>query len=542
MERRKFLKLTAPMIVLPSVLRPFHVFAENDIYDSGLRTADNDRVLVKIFLNGGNDGLNTVIPLDQYSALSSARSNVLINSGQVLSLNGYTNTGLHPSMTGMRNLFNDNKLQIIQSVGYPNPNFSHFRSTDIWTSASDSDQIVTTGWLGRFLENEYPGFPTGYPSTSMPDPLSIQIGSSLPLMYQASGGNLSMVVSSPSVFNNTSDNQISPAPATPAGDELTYLRLVATQTKSYASAIQTAYANVSTQYSGYPTAGTNYLADILKLIARLIKGGLKTKVYSVQLGGFDTHSSQVESGDTKTGIHAQLLTMLSEAITAFQADVEYLGIDNRVLGMTFSEFGRRILANDSLGTDHGAAGPLFLFGTGVKGGILGSNPTIPSTVTSDDNIPMQYDFRNVYATVLKDWFCLDQTEVDSIMLKNFTTLPILTTACSTTPDPDPDPDPTPNPDPVGIKTVDDVFGFNAYPNPFVNSFYVEISGVVGPLNISLFDALGRQIAVIANEKNLRPGKNQYWFNGGEGLAEGNYYLRAENGSVPKVIHMVKARG
>jgi uncharacterized protein (DUF1501 family) len=525
MKRRKFLQLVVPATVLPGILKPFHVLAENNmLFDSLLRSVDDDKVLVVIYMNGGNDGLNTVIPLDQYGNLTSARSNILINAGQVLKLDGVTETGLHPSMTGMQSMFNNKKLQIIQSVGYPSPNFSHFRSTDIWTSASDSSQVIDTGWMGRFLDNQYPGFPANYPNSSMPDPLSIQIGASLPLIFQSNSANLSMVVSSPSIFNNTSTNQLDPAPNTPAGDELAYLRLIASQTKSYAKAIQTAYGNVTTQYSGYPAQGVNYLADILKVVARLIKGGLKTKIYSVSIGGFDTHSAQSVSGATSTGTHANLLTMLSQAVSAFQADVEYLGIDKRVLGMTFSEFGRRIISNSSLGTDHGAAGPMFVFGTAVKGGILGTNPIIPSTVTSEDNIPMQYDFRSVYSTVLKDWFCLPQTDVDSVMLKNFTTLPIIKNPCGSTPD--------------NIKSIDELIQFKAYPNPFTDKLTIDVSGIEGKINLSLFDAMGRQIAIIANEKNANAGDYRYVFNG-EQLCSGNYYLRLENGPIQKTIHVVK---
>ena len=516
-----------PVTVLPGILKPFHVMADNNgLLNSLLQMGLDDRVLVVIFLNGGNDGLNTVIPIDQYANLSAARSNILINQQKVLGLNGYTNTGLHPAMQGFQKLFNEKKLQIIQSVGYPNPNFSHFRSTDIWTSASDSNEIISTGWIGRFLDSQFPGFPQGYPNQTMPDPLSIQIGASLPLMYQSNNANLSMVVSSPAIFNNTFNEQQNPAPTSPAGDELSYLRLIASQTKSYAKAIMGAYSKVTNQYGGYPVQGKNPLADILKVIARLIKGGLKTKVYSVSLGGFDTHSSQAETGTPEAGTHAALLGILSEAITAFQADMEFLSLDQRVLGMTFSEFGRRIRSNASMGTDHGAAGPLFLFGSSVKGGILGNNPMIPKTVSFDDNLPMQYDFRNVYATVLKDWFCLNQTDVDSIMMKNYASLPILNSTCSAQTD---------------IKKIEDLIDFNAYPNPFVDHVEARYRGIVGDISLSLFDALGRRVEVIEKRNNQLQQEYQFRINTGH-LANGNYYLRMENGPVQKSLLVSKVSG
>lgn len=516
-----------PATVLPGILKPFHVLADNNmLLNSMLQMGLDDRVLVVIFLNGGNDGLNTVIPLDQYGNLSAVRQNILINQSKALTLNGYNNVGLHPAMQGMRNLFNDNKLQIIQSVGYPNPNFSHFRSTDIWTSASDSDQVISTGWIGRFLDGQYPGFPSGYPNTAMPDPLSIQIGASLPLMYQSNSANLSMVVNSPAIFNNTFDEQQNPAPQTPAGDELTYLRLIASQTKSYAKAIIGAYSKVTSQYSGYPVQGKNPLADIMKVIARLIKGGLKTKVYSVSLGGFDTHSAQVDGSAPESGAHAALLGILSEAVTAFQADMEFLGLNQRVLGMTFSEFGRRIRSNASLGTDHGAAGPLFLFGSSVKGGILGNNPVIPKTVTSSDNLPMQYDFRNVYASVLKDWFCLDQNEVDAIMLKNYASLPILKNTCSSQ---------------VDIMKIEDLMGLQAYPNPFYDYLDINYRGVAGNISLSLFDALGRRVQVIENHSQQINADYNVRINTLH-LEDGNYYLRVENGPAQKALLVTKISG
>lgn len=155
----------------------------------------------------------------------------------------------------------------------------------------------------------------------------------------------------------------------------------------------------------------------------------------MSLGGFDTHSGQVDATDTSIGTHADLLGKLSAAIKAFMDDLTFLNIANRVTGMTFSEFGRRIISNASGGSDHGVAAPLFVFGHQVQGGILGSNPTIPSVVTSNDNIPMQYDFRSIYATMLKDWFCLDQTAIDDIMLQPFSTLPVVNSACCVPPTP-----------------------------------------------------------------------------------------------------------
>jgi uncharacterized protein (DUF1501 family) len=189
-------------------------------------SAKNGRVFVLIQLSGGNDGLNTIIPLDQYSTLSSARNNILIPDTKVLKLNGINGTGLHPSMTGLQNLYNNQKLNIVQAVGYPNPNFSHFRATDIWHTASESNQYLNSGWAGRYLEDLYTGFPVGYPSSSDPDPLAISIGYSVSTALMGPTANTGMAITNPSSFYQLVNGTVDPAPNTPAGHELTYVRLI----------------------------------------------------------------------------------------------------------------------------------------------------------------------------------------------------------------------------------------------------------------------------------------------------------------------------
>ena len=179
MKRRQFLKYTVPAAAASAFIGGMPVRAmgmESPLIQSLMgMTTDTDHVLVLVQMNGGNDGMNMVIPIDTYSSYQAARSNVAIPQNRILSLNG--KTGLHPAMTGIQNLFNEGKATVVQAVGYPQPNFSHFRATDIWMSASDSDDYVNSGWMGRYLDYEYPGFPTGYPNSAVPDPLGIQIGS-----------------------------------------------------------------------------------------------------------------------------------------------------------------------------------------------------------------------------------------------------------------------------------------------------------------------------------------------------------------------------
>jgi len=523
MKRRSFLQNTLQGVTLPALLNGFSVKAFGEaspFFDMFGLADDTDHVLVLVQLNGGNDGLNTVIPLDLYSNYRNARTNVAIPENKVLSLSGRKDAGLHPAMTGMQALYNEGKLNIVQAVGYPSPNFSHFRATDIWMSASDSDKFVNTGWAGRYLNQAYPNFPTGYPNSKMPDPVAIQIGSVTSLMLQGPVVNMGMSISNTSSFYNLVNNVQDPAPNTPAGKELTYIRTVARQTQQYADVIKNAAAKV-TQQGTYPTSNT--LADQLKIVARLVKGGLRTRVYMVSMGGFDTHATQVNTTDTSTGTHATLLQRVSDAIKAFQDDLKFLGVEDRVVGMTFSEFGRRIKSNGSTGTDHGAAAPLFLFGKNVNGGITGTSPQLPASATVNDNIAFQYDFRSIYGSILESWFCLDNTTIQSLLLKNFQRLPVI------------------NGKGCGIEPVATGNGsVRNYPNPFESQTTIEFATNGGHTMLQVIDMTGRVITVLVDKTYSAAMTDRVVFNGGT-LPAGSYYARLQNESQTKVALMLKLR-
>lgn len=326
MRRRDFLYNTVPAFLAPTVMDgyAFSSVQNNPMLDRLLQLAgDSDNVLVLIQLNGGNDGLNMVIPKSNYSGYVNARTNIAIPENKILALNGNLATGLHPAMTGLQSLYNDGKLTVIQSVGYPSPNYSHFRATDIWMSGSDSNQLLNSGWAGRYLNETNPNYPIGFPNSSMPDPLAIQIGSVSSLITQGPSVGMGLSITNPTSFYNLVGGIQEPAPATPAGKELSYIRNVAQQTQQYASVIKAAAAKV-TQQSTYPT--NNPLADQLKIVARLIKGGLKTKIYLVNLGGFDTHAQQVVLVDKTTGNHANLLKNVSDGIKSFMDDLSLIHI------------------------------------------------------------------------------------------------------------------------------------------------------------------------------------------------------------------------
>ncbi len=385
----------------------------------------DDRVLVLIQLSGGNDGLNTVIPLEFYDAYHAARANIAIPEDKILRLNGVDKTGIHPAMPEMQQLFAAGKLAILQAVSYPQPNFSHFRATDIWLTGADAGQVLPTGWAGRYLDEQYPQFPQHYPNPDMPDPLAIQVGSLVSPALQGPALTMGMAISNPNSFYDLINDRSDPVADTRAGDQLAYIREMSIKTDQYAGVIKKAAQKVTRQSDCYPAAGKNPLADQLKIVARLVAGGLKTRFYLVSMGGFDTHAKQVETADTTTGAHARLLGRLSEAINAFQDDLAMLQAEDRVVGMTFSEFGRRIQSNASGGTDHGAAAPVFVFGKNVQGGLFGQNPVWPAKLTVNDNIAMQYDFRAVYGTLLEKWFGMDESATQAVLLKKYPSIPLI---------------------------------------------------------------------------------------------------------------------
>ena len=531
MNRRRFLRNTIPAAVtMPALLNGFSFTARGAesplarLFEQTL--TDTDHVFVLVQLGGGNDGLNMVIPLDIYGNYYNARTNVASPQSQVLRLDGTDRSGLHPAMTAMQNMFNEGKLSIVQSVGYDKPNFSHFRATDIWNSADATEnrrERVKTGWMGRYLESEYPGYPDAFPNQEMPDPLAIQISNVPTLAVQGQIYSMGLSITNPdkiySFVNPFSDY---PFNAAPANKELKFLRVISEKTKIYSDIIRAAYHNASTMAT-YPS--DNYLADQLKIVARLIKGGLKTRIYTVSMGGFDTHKRQVNASDTTTGMHAKLLKDLSSGISAFQQDLELMGLDERVMGMTYSEFGRRIKSNASLGTDHGAAAPLIMFGKNAKKGILGNSPEIPADIQVVNNIPFQYDFRSVYASVLEQWFCVKQPALDSILLKNYQSLPLITGPCGVADDPD---DTNNNSNNLTLKM---------WPNPYTVSGTIQFSTNGGHTMIQQIDGLGRVVKVLASQDYAAGTYNIDIYN--DGLASGVYFIRLQNKALQKVITVMK---
>jgi uncharacterized protein (DUF1501 family) len=367
-----------------------------------------DRVLVLINLNGGNDGLNTVIPVDD-AAYYNARPTINIKKTDALAL--ATGLGLHPQLGLIKNLYDGGDCAVISSVGYPKQDRSHFRSTDIWHTASDSDKYLTTGWLGRYLESIHPEYPGTLPSA----PFAVQISSSATLALQGNSGGMGLAIDNPDRFYNLAKGLSvpqDPVPSTLAGPELEFVRSVIEQSNQYSTKIQAAMQGGSTNV----TYDTDNLSSQLKVVARMINGGLETGIYVVSLTGFDTHNGQL-------AVHAQRMQYLASAVKHFLDDVAAAGNADRVAMLTYSEFGRRVNENGSAGTDHGAAAPQFAFGKPVIGGLIGGAPNL-TNLDSNGDIKFVNDFRQIYASTMRDWLGVSVADTNRLLGGEYTRLPI----------------------------------------------------------------------------------------------------------------------
>lgn len=517
MKRRSFLRnttaLSLPIFVngipLHGMMRPTAFSAMN---------GESDRVLVLVQLNGGNDGLNTLIPLDKYDNLANLRSNIIIPENELIEITG--DNALHPSLSAMADMFNNAKLNIVQNVGYPNQNRSHFRSSDIWSSASDADEYLDTGWMGRYFETKFSGYPQDYPNDDCPDPFALTVGSVVSETCQGISGNFSVAVGNPNdLFELPEGSGGNYDPNSCYGRQLEFVRTTIRQTNAYADRISAAYGSGNTSVS-YPDTG---LARQLRTVAALIKGGLQTRVYIVSQGGYDTHANQVEGGATTSGTHAQLLQTLSDAVSTFQTDLQNLDLDERVLGMTFSEFGRQIKSNDGIGTDHGDAAPLMVFGNCVNPGIIGDNPDIPEQVEVQTGLPMQYDFRSVYGSILMDWFEVPEPDVKAILYNDFQYMPILKTCDSVD----------------TYEPPQEELAVSIYPNPFNEWATVRFTSESEFVKISLFDARGQEIRVLASQRFNR-GQHELKFES-RNLASGNYFVRVQTDKQVKTKSIIRVK-
>ena len=516
MKRRQFIKNVAlSSASLPFVSNGFGMQALSQKLFN-FSTGAEDRVLVMIRLNGGNDGLNTVIPLDQYANLMIHRPEIIIPQNQILSVT--PEVGFHPQMQGMKGLFDQGKLSVVQNVGYPEQNRSHFRSMDIWTSGS-LDVSETRGWLGRYFDSYNPNYPTGYPNVTYPDPFAISMGSEVTATCQGIAANFSHAVSNPNNAVNLYQGGFV-NDGSYYGDHVEFVGTIIEQTNSFGQVINAAAQagnNLSAMYDP-----TNTLATQLKYVAQMISGGLKTKVYVLSLGGFDTHDNQADATNLLAGTHRGLLKTVSDAIAAFQDDLQLLGLEQRVVGMTFSEFGRQIESNASLGTDHGDAAPLFLFGTCIQSGIIGPNPTIASSLPDQAGIAMQIDFRDVYASILRDWFQVPANEVQQLFAHQVQFYSLAGT-CN-----------------VSLEEQALANGsMLVYPNPTPSSVHVKVNLEEGRAMGELRDANGATVKTYFDQ-NFSSGVHTIFWDM-DGLASGTYFLVIRNNEKTLLEKVVKMK-
>src|SRR6266436_1576671 len=373
-------------------------------------TGKDGTILVVLQLAGGNDGLNTVVPYAD-DAYHRARPRLALPNEQILTIDHHV--GLNPKLAGLKSLYEEGHLAIVQGVGYPNPNRSHFRSTEIWQTASDADRNETHGWLGRYFDN----------CCSGADPtIGVAIGEEMPQAFAAKNPT-GVTFSRPEQFRwrasepgsghmsaeetffrqlNGFDEESTPAPTDGASigtlpgtsksdlSTLDFLQRTALDAQLSSDKILA----IARRYKSSVTYPQGQLAASLNIIARMIAGGLPTRVYYASQGGFDTHAGQINT-------HERLMGEFNDAVSAFVADLKQQGNFERILLMTFSEFGRRVQENANGGTDHGAAAPMFVLGGGTKPGLFGKYPSL--TDLDHDDLKFNTDFRNVYGTVLDRW-------------------------------------------------------------------------------------------------------------------------------------------
>lgn len=358
--------------------------------------AERDRtILVVIQLAGGNDGLNTVIPFtdDRYYNL---RPNLGIKDG-LLKMGDHH--AFHPSCAALHNLFKDGQLSVVQNVGYPNPNRSHFRSTEIWETASGSEELEREGWLGRYFDNSCSGMPQ---SDTNIDPAAVHLSDIIPQSFLSEESHNVFGMKPWGRIKNGSNSadaayeKLLQIEATE--DNASYLQHTMMNTLVTERRVQ----NIVSNYKPSAEYPRNKLAQSLKRIAALIHADMETRVYFVSHGGFDTHARQLTT-------HARLLEQLSTAMSAFQKDLTAHRKDDQVLTMTFSEFGRRPAENGGAGTDHGTAAPLFVMGSQVNGGFIGNAPNLDVEMGQD--LKFSTDFRSVYSTVLDKWLEADSSKI-----------------------------------------------------------------------------------------------------------------------------------
>jgi uncharacterized protein (DUF1501 family) len=452
MKRRNFLRNLGLAAGVPIAFQgiPIQLLASHQPLKNLVHNSDNDNVLVILQMHGGNDSMNTFVPIETYDHYYSRRANIALpfktGNRTIIPLDstlaGADQVGLHPDMIDFKELYDDGKAAVYQGVSYPKNNGSHFRGRDIWLMGGGYEDYYSSGWIGRYLKQAYTpqNYPKDFPNTAMPDPLALEMGNDTSLLFHQEGN----IPTSISLGNNPNDllNQIEnlegfgdegtdPRGLPPAfldgtayKKEMDWILGLEDKSEVYVRRLQEIYEASEESAIQYPEIYPfnaparnlrNPLSNQLKLVGRLLGGGIKTKIFLVKIGGFDTHAQQVENYDTTMGSHATKMYHITSAIKAFQKDLKNRGISEKVMTITMSEFGRRIPSNGSYGTDHGKGGAVMAFGDKINAGVFGTNPDM-----NKSNIDLQFDYRQLYAGILHDWFGVEKSIINKdIFFKDF---------------------------------------------------------------------------------------------------------------------------
>ena len=531
MKRRDFVKwsslLSTGMLMKFNGV-PLYAFDEGSILHKIAKNSLNDKILVLIEMHGGNDGLNTIVPINQYPSYYNYRANIAIPENGLrkfitldTNLPDNRQVGLHPDMTAAKAMYDEGNFAVIQNVSYENMNGSHFRSRDVWMMGGGYNDYYNSGWMGRYLDYTYPGYPDNYPSPQIPDPLAIEMGNGVSLAFHREQGiPAGLSITDPVGFYNLINSVGVDAPLsfpdTHAGDEIEYILQIEKQANAYAERLKDVYEAGMNSNAVYPqlypfiapaSAKNNPLAPQLKVIARLISGGVGTKIFICRIGGFDTHANQVVNNNPTMGGHAALLYHISSAMKAFYADLQNMGLADRVLSMTFSEFGRRVASNASYGTDHGNAAPMMVFGTCINPGVYGVNPDLSNLVNG--NVPLEFDYRQVFTSVVKDWFDAPDQALQEVHFENFVDSRIDYVRCK----------------PLSTSELfQDRFAMNCYPNPTNQEIYIDYTlKEAAEIRIALYDLTGRSLGEIDNPPS-GPGSHSVMFDFGQ-VISGTYLVR-----------------
>ena len=391
---------------LPWVFEHTALAIASDSYWEG-RETHPERIMVIVELAGGNDGLNTVVPYRQ-DAYYRLRPTLAIKAQNTLKLTD--EVGLHPAMTGFKALWDAGQLAIIPGCGYPQPNRSHFTAMAYWHTAMPHG-VEVNGWAGRFADAAWPqGAPNRIVNIAARQSLAVQAQRHAPIVF-----------ADPERFVRAGDpsqeavyRTMLARPSEPTNKTLAFVKDMARTASDSAVTVREAIKGYETPISYGVASAVATLATDLRKVAALIHAGFPTRIYYVSLSGFDTHANQ-------SGAQPQLLMYVADALEGFVKDVTRLGRASEVAVMVFTEFGRRVAQNQSQGTDHGAATPMYIVGAPVKGGLYGQYPSLEQLDDNGDLI-MTTDFRRVYATLIKEWMGFEHTE--TLLKGDFPTLGI----------------------------------------------------------------------------------------------------------------------